>query len=124
LVAIMGAGVIGDELGVETVGLVSASQAACVVPDPAGIDNAHPVACLMQDGGGKFTVRTGGLHDGTVEWLGMELSHPGQQLAHSWLGVVKGGMVFVSIKEQAGIEFGLGHIKAKAWVMNRNHHRD
>lgn len=123
MVAIMGAGVIGDEPGIKAVGLVAQPQAAGVVLDPAGIDNAHPVSRLMQDGSGKLPVGTGGLHDGPLQRIGMELSHPCQQLAHSRLGIVKGGVVFMPIEQQTGIEFGLGHIKAKAWVMNGNHHQ-
>ncbi len=59
-----GAAKAGDERGIETVGLVTASEAAGVILDAAGIGQMHVVTGGMELMGGQFAVVTGGLQDG------------------------------------------------------------
>ena len=115
--AIMGAGIVGDELGIQKVGLVAPPLAARMILDPARIDHADPVPRLMQAQRREFSIGTSGLHDGAWQWVGMEFAHPGKQFADPCAGVLKAGVVLLGGLQEAGIEFGLGHINAKAGVM-------
>lgn len=113
MLAIVGTGVVGDELGIEAVGLVAAPQAAGVVLDPARVDDADPVASLMKERGGEFAIRACGFHDGPRQWTGVKFAHPRQQLSDPGRGVLKAGVVLL-LQEEADVEFGLGHINAQA----------
>lgn len=62
-VGVVGEAVVGDDFGVEGVGLVAAAVAAGVVLDPARVEDAHGVARLVKHGGREQAVAAGGFHD-------------------------------------------------------------
>lgn len=104
---------IGNELGVNTIGLVAAAVTASVVFNPARIGHMHAMASGMEFRSGEFAVTSCRLHDDQRDGR-TQLLAPSPQALDPRLGVFEFGVMKATLKEETGVDFGFGDVETKA----------
>ena len=103
----------GDELSIDLIGLVAATEAAGVVLDAAGVGEVDLKAGGVESGGGQIAVMTGGFEDDRGGNRG-QFTTPGDEFFQARWGVGKLVVMGGGTQKQTGVERRFGDVEAQA----------